>query len=379
MSVQTTPESSSGGSRSTRPSSISLTQRLARFSALHPWRVLTAWALVLLASCASIAMLLGSAFNTDAAITTHPDSVKASELLMAGFPEGDQVDEAIIIRASDLQAEDPEFVRFTSDLRAAIESTGATQIVTDPYQPESGPAISQDQHAVAVLLTLGHNAETGIVDVLDAVTIADATTGFEVAIAGEWTLDHDFTELANHDLEKGELQFGLPAAMIVLLLVFGAVVAASIPMAIAIVSIIVAVAASSIVGQVTPLSFFILNMIIAMGLALGIDYSLFVVSRYREQRQHGQAKIDAIVTTGGTASKAVLFSGTSFVVALFGLLLVPDTILRSLSLGAIIVGLITMIAALTLLPAVLSLLGDKVGVAAYTVFVAFVSACRFAI
>ncbi|MBA3309622.1 MAG: MMPL family transporter [Nocardioidaceae bacterium] len=101
-------------------------------------------------------------------------------------------------------------------------------------------------------------------------------------------------------------------------------------------------------------------MITAMGLALGIDYSLFVLSRYREQRLKGQEKLEAIVATGGTASNAVLFSGSSFVVALLGLLLVPDTILRSLALGAIIVGLITMVAALTLLPAMLSLLGDRV-------------------
>ena len=101
-------------------------------------------------------------------------------------------------------------------------------------------------------------------------------------------------------------------------------------------------------------------MITAMGLALGIDYSLFVLSRYREERQAGREKLEAIVATGGTSSKAVLFSGSSFVVALLGLLLVPDTILRSLSLGAIIVGVVTMAAALTLLPAVLSLLGDKV-------------------
>jgi RND superfamily putative drug exporter len=342
------------------PKPRSLTQRLARFSALHPWRVLAAWGLILLASFAAIATLLGSALSTDAEITTDPDSVKASELLMAGFPEGDQVDEAVIIRAADRTAEDPAFRGFVDDLRSSIEGTGATQTVTDPYAADSGPAISEDQHAVAMLLTLGHDPEVGIVDVLDEVTAADTDAGFEVAIAGEWTLDHDFTELANHDLEKGELQFGLPAAMIVLLLVFGAVVAASIPMGVAIMSIIVAVAASAVIGQVTPLSFFIINMITAMGLALGIDYSLFVVSRYREQRQHGQNKIDAIVTTGGTASKAVLFSGSSFVVALFGLLLVPDTILRSLSLGAIIVGLITMVAALTMLPALLSLLGDKV-------------------
>ena len=148
--------------------------------------------------------------------------------------------------------------------------------------------------------------------------------------------------------------------MIVLVLVFGALVAAFIPMSIAIMSIIVTVAISSVLGQFTSLSFFIVNMITAMGLALGIDYSLFVLSRYREERQAGRDKIDAIVATGGTSSKAVLFSGSSFVVALLGLLLVPDTILRSLALGAIIVGVVTMAAALTLLPALLSLLGDRV-------------------
>jgi RND superfamily putative drug exporter len=146
----------------------------------------------------------------------------------------------------------------------------------------------------------------------------------------------------------------------VLVLVFGALVAAFLPMSIAIISIIVTVAISSVLGQVTSLSFFILNMITAMGLALGIDYSLFVLSRYREERQAGRDKVDAIMATGGTSSKAVLFSGSSFVVALLGLLLVPDTILRSLSLGAIIVGVVTMAAAVTLLPALLSLLGDHV-------------------
>ncbi len=348
------------GSHTDKPSQTSLTQRLARFSALHPWRILAAWGLVFMASMVAIGTLLGSALTTDAEITTNPDSVKASELLAEGFPVADHVDEAVIIRAPDLTAEEEDFKGFVSDLRSSIEGTGAVQTTSDPYAAASGPAISQDQHAVAVMLTLGHDPEDGIVEVLDEVTAADDDAAFEVAIAGEFTLDHDFNELASSDLEKGELQFGLPAAMVVLLLVFGAVVAALLPMGIAIMSIIVAVAASALVGQVTSLSFFVVNMITAMGLALGIDYSLFVLSRYREQRLLGQDKIDAIVATGGTASKAVMFSGSSFVVALLGLLLVPDTILRSLAFGAIIVGLITMVAALTLLPALLSLLGDKV-------------------
>ena len=151
-------------------------------------------------------------------------------------------------------------------------------------------------------------------------------------------MGNDFIEVSQRDLQRGELQYGLPAALIVLLLVFGAVVAASVPLMIAVVSIVVSLGIAALVGQVFPLSFFVINMTFAMGLALGIDYSLFVVSRYREGRFAGLAKLDAIAVSGGTASKAVLFSGSSFVVALLGMLLVPDIVLRSLAFGAVLVG-----------------------------------------
>ncbi len=248
---------------------------------------------------------------------------------------------------------------FVGEVRSSIEATGAAETVRDPYAADQS-GISQDGHAAAVTLVLAHDSQAGIEDVLDAVVTADSAPQFDVDITGANTLDHDFNELSESDLTNGELKFGLPAAMIVLVLVFGALVAAFLPMTIAIVSIVVTVAISSVLGQVTSLSFFIVNMITAMGLALGIDYSLFVLSRYREERRGGLDKVDAIVATGGTSGRAVLFSGSSFVVALLGLLLVPDTILRSLALGAIIVGAVTMAAALTLLPALLSLLGDRV-------------------
>jgi RND superfamily putative drug exporter len=303
---------------------------------------------------------LGSALSSDATITSNPDSVRASDLLSKNFSDGNHVDETVIIHSPRLVASDPAFRGYVQAVRSSVVDTGATKTVGNPYAPGAGAAVSRDGHAVAVTVMLGHDPENGIVDVIDRVQAFDSDPAFDVAITGAYTLNRDFNALSTSDLQKGELQFGLPAALIVLLLVFGALVAALIPMSIAFVSILVAVAASALIGQVTSLSFFIVNMITAMGLALGIDYSLFVLSRYREQRQLGQEKVEAIVATGATASKAVLFSGSSFVVALLGLLLVPDTILRSLSLGAIIVGLITMIAALTLLPALLSLLGDRV-------------------
>ena len=89
-----------------------------------------------------------------------------------------------------------------------------------------------------------------------------------------------------------------------------------------------------------------MNMLTGMGLALGIDYSLFVVSRYREERAKGRTEHDAIAAAGATASRAVLFSGTVFVVAMFGMLLVPNSIMRSLAVGAILVGIVSVVAAL---------------------------------
>ena len=105
-------------------------------------------------------------------------------------------------------------------------------------------------------------------------------------------------------------------------------------------------------------------MLTGMGLALGIDYALFVVSRFREERAGGREKTDAIGAAGATANRAVLFSGSAFVLAMTGLLLVQSTVMRSLALGAILVGIVSVIAALTLLPAVLQLLGDRVNAAA---------------
>ncbi len=339
--------------------SASFTQYLARVSAHHPWRILTVWGLILAASVVAIGALIGSAFTSDASLTTSPDSVQAEQVLEDNFSQNDRIDDAVVIYSAQLNSEDPEFKGFVIDVRSSIEGTGATETVRDPYAADQS-GISEDGHAAVVTLVLGDEPETGIVDVLDEVVAADADDAFVVDITGVNTLDHDFNELSESDLTNGELKFGLPAAMIVLILVFGALVAAFIPMSIAIMSIIVTVALSSVLGQVTSLSFFIVNMITAMGLALGIDYSLFVLSRFREERQAGRDKVDAIIATGGTSSKAVLFSGSSFVVALLGLLLVPDTILRSLALGAIIVGVVTMAAAITLLPALLSLLGDRV-------------------
>ena len=123
-------------------------------------------------------------------------------------------------------------------------------------------------------------------------------------VTGNGTINHDFGTLAEQDLRTGEM-FGVGIALVILVLVFGALVTAVVPLILAVASIVLALGLTSLVGQVMDLSFFITNMITMIGLAMGIDYSLFVVSRYREERAAGRDKIEAIARAASTASRSV--------------------------------------------------------------------------
>ena len=342
----------------------SATQRLSMVCARHPWRTLGSWFVVLCLALAANSMFLGSSLSTEGAILAEPESVKGLNLLDDRFPARNQVSEMVVVRSETGSVRNADFRATVAGLRGDIASAEGVRGVGDPFAPQADALVSQDGAAVLLPVAIddagGADPVVGIVDVIDAVEAVDDQDGVAASITGDWTIGHDFVVLSEHDLQKGEMQFGFPAALIVLLIVFGAVVAALVPLAVAMVSIIVALGISAVVGQVFDLSFFLLNMVVAMGLALGIDYTLFIASRYREERHAGLVKADAIAVCGATASKAVLFSGLAFVVALLGMLLVPDHVLRSLAFGAVVVGLVTVAGALTLLPAMLSVLGDRI-------------------
>ena len=338
-----------------------MTERLARAAAAHPRRTVAVWVAIFVLSIAAIGVLLPSALTTDATVTNDPESELGYQAMGRHLPPSDDfVNEVVVFRAPGQDVTtSPEVRRAVEGLASRLEATGRTFSVTTYYESKDRSLVSPDRDATVLPIGMGADAEEGIKDVIDVVQEADRGP-YEVDITGEFTADDDFLTLSNKDLKEGELFFGLPAALIVLLIVFGAVVAAFVPLLLAIVSIVFALALVAIVGQIWEVSFFVVNMLTGMGLALGVDYSLFVVSRFREERGRDLEKLDAIAVSGRTASRAVLFSGTAFVIAMTGMLLVPDTILRSLAAGAVLVGVTAVLAAVTLLPAVLSLLGDRV-------------------
>ncbi len=336
------------------------TESLALACARHPWRTIGAWIALVVVSFVVIATFFGD-LTTEGEVTSATDSKRVDELRFEHFrptaeDAGEQISEVVVIVLEEGTLDDPAVQERVQSLAGEIREAGATNVVT---HEENEDLVAEDGQATAVLVGLGAN-EDAIGDVVQAVDGLDEQPGFDAAITGEVVLDEDFSALSEEDLQQGELFFGAPVALIVLLLVFGTVVAGVIPLVLALLSILVAIALTGLVGQVFELSVFVTNMIFGMGLALGIDYSLFILSRFREERSQGREKLDAIHTAGATASRAVLFSGAAFVLAMTGLELVPNTIMRSLATGAILVGIVSVIAALTLLPAVISLLGDGI-------------------
>jgi RND superfamily putative drug exporter len=316
------------------------------------------WLIVILTAFVLVAMFL--AFEGEAEITRTTESKQADRILDDGFPQaakkGQAISEVVVVRAQDGKVRSPATRKRVAALADQLHAAGATRVVT---YGEDRRLVSQDEDSTVLLLALGPDGEDDVDGVVAAVQRLDDEPGYRAAVTGDRTADADEDAASLEDLKKGELFFGAPLALVVLLLVFGAVLAGLIPLVLAIVSIVVALALVALVAQAYDLSVFTQNMLIGMGLALGIDYSLFTLSRYREERLQGHEKPDAIATAGATAGRAVLFSGIAFVLAMLGLLLVPSTIFRSLATGAILVGIVSVVAALTLLPAMLALLGDR--------------------
>jgi uncharacterized membrane protein YdfJ with MMPL/SSD domain len=341
---------------------IAWLKRLVVASARHPWWAIGAWIVAIVLAVVAIGGLLGGALTTEANPTNDPQSQRAKDVREAAFPAASSaaITDIVVLRSPRYTVDAPQFRTLVRELAGEVRRAKDVKSVRSYLGARDPAFVSKDRHAAMVQFAMPDESDNGIDDVISAVQRADARAAFAVTVTGQRTLNHDFNQLSEDDLRSGELQFGLPAALIVLLLVFGTVVAGLVPLLIALPSIIVALSFVAVLGHLFSLSVFTINMLTGMGLALGIDYSLFVVSRFREERGRAREKLDAIGVSAATANRAVLFSGTTFVIAMFGMFIVPSSIMRSLAVGAILVGIVSVVASATLLPALLGLLGDRV-------------------
>ena len=335
---------------------------LARASARRPKTVLAIWFIVLLLAGISTPALKHG-LTAEVKLLNAPESQRANDLLAAKMGGSHPATETIIVQSSGATVDDPAFRAVVERISGSLRAMPSiVRSVTDYYATNAPAMVSEDRRATVIAVNLAGNLDDAVKhapDLQKAVAKAAGDAPFTVSMVGDGSINHEINAIAQHDLEKGE-GIGLPIALVILVLVFGALVAAGLPMLLAVVGVFTAIGVTAFVSRFFELSFIVTNFITLIGLAVGIDYALFVIERYREERRRGLEQHDAIAAAGRTASRAVIFSGMTVVLALLGLFIVPINIFRSLSFGAVVVVIAAVAANLTLVPALLGLLGDRI-------------------
>ena len=339
------------------------TESLARSSAWRPWVVIGIWVMVLAVFIGLAGAFLEDALTTEFHLTNDADSVVGDRLVEERLSGPPKLSDIVIIRSDTLTVDDDAFRQKVESVFGTIVGFGDQVIesAVHNYMLPDESLVSADRHTTIIPFTFAIDAATAgenIADVRDAVVVV-ADERFEVLMTGQATILDDFFTISLEDTEKGE-SIAIPIALRILIAVFGAVVAALIPLIIAGLSIAIAIGIVALVGLTYEFNVFVTTMITMIGLAVGIDYSLFIVYRYRDERRGGLEKMDAIARAGATAGRAVFFSGLTVVLALSGMLLIPVDVFNGIAAGPIFVVSVSVLASLTLLPAVLGLLGDKI-------------------
>jgi RND superfamily putative drug exporter len=356
--MQITVETKEGTTMS-RTTTNNLAARMGRWSASH-WKTATFGWLALVA----VAFGLGGAGGTtsiDPNTAGPGESGRMDRILDAGFerPAG----ESVLVQSRTLSASDPAFVAAVEDVVARISGVPVVRKVRSPLEPGNADRISKDGRAALVEFEIRGPADEAA-DKLDPVLeqVDAAQQAHPQLFVGEFgdasAVKAVETAYAD-DLGKAGL-LSLPVTLAILVLAFGALVAAGIPLLLALTAVFAAFGLVAATSHVVPMANQAGAIVLLIGLAVGVDYSLFYLRREREERAAGRSRRDAIEIAAATSGRAVLVSGLTVMTAMAGMFLTGDETFASLGLSTILVVAVAMVGSLTVLPALLSRLGDKV-------------------
>ena len=331
--------------------------RLERFVARRRRLVLIVWLAVIIVAVPFAGRqtenLTGGGFETkgsgskvvaDALATEFP-GMQAQDLAIV-FDNRNEDPQALAAAVDKVENEgfaDVEGVTLSAEAAEAARAAGDEDIVIMPLVVEG----SRDE-AVDAAAVMRENLE-----------VDEEGAAVPIHLVGQSALWAGIQELSKQDLEEAEI-VGLPIVFIVLLAVFGSLAAAALPLALGVAAVVVTGAIVFFLSQVYGMSIFVTNMASMLGIGVAVDYSLFILARYREELAEGRTADDARATALRTSGMAVAFSGLTVIVALSGLFLIDAKVVRSMAVGAIVVVAMAVLAAVTLLPALIALLGHRV-------------------
>ncbi|SDC61892.1 MMPL family transporter [Nocardioides lianchengensis] len=320
--------------------------RAARWSAAHPWRAVLGW-LALVAVAVGLAMMVPTHEASDADYRLG-ESGRADQLVeQAGLDDPDS--ELVLVTGQDAAAMTAAAAELTDGLAGLDDVAGVAE-----------PQWSPDRTALllAVRLALDHGDDA---DPLVAVTdrVAAEHPDLRIRQSGDLTLDAAIDERVAEDLGSAEL-ISLPITLVLMLVAFGALVAAGLPVLLAATSVAATIGISAPLSHLVPFDDTVASMIVLIGMAVGVDYSLFYLKREREERAKGRSTIDAVEIAAQTSGHSILVSGGAVIAAMAGLFLVGDSTFNSLAVGSILVVAIAVLGSITVLPALLGGLGHRV-------------------
>ncbi len=295
-------------------------------------------------------------------------SESARELVAERDTFGNQdVDVVAIYSSPDLVASDPAFRAGVEQVVAGLAPGTTSSVVPYYAAPPDAGLVSEDGHSAQVLISLAGESQNDFLsnyDELEPTLEAPGSSGLDTDLAGAFAVFNDVNEITSQDLARAE-SISMPVVILLALLIFGSLVAASMPALVGLLAMVGALALVRVISTFTDVSVFSVNVISLLGIGLAIDYALFVISRFREElallpEDDPEAVPTAIRRTMATAGRTVLFSGLTVAAAMSSLLIFPQAFLRSMGYGGMAAVLVAMLAALTVLPATLRLLGRRV-------------------
>jgi uncharacterized membrane protein YdfJ with MMPL/SSD domain len=339
--------------------SNNLAARMGRWSARHRKIAIFGWLAFVVAAVA-----IGGALGTkklDPSDTIPGESGRAERILEDGFKQ--PAGESVLVQSEKLTIDNPSFEAAVADVVDTVSKFRIVTNVRSPLREENRGQISADERAALVQFDIRGDADKAadkIEPVENAVAaVQDRHPALFIGQSGDASFDKALNDVFAKDLEKAGV-LSLPITLLILIVAFGALVAAGIPLLLALTAVFATMGLLAVPSQFWPVDESIGALVLLIGLAVGVDYSMFYLKREREERAAGRSEEAALEAAAATSGRAVLISGTTVMIAMAGMFFTGDKTFGSFSMATIMVVAIAMLGSVTVLPAILSKLGDRV-------------------
>jgi RND superfamily putative drug exporter len=335
---------------------------MGRWSASH-WKTAVFGWLAFVIAAFYIGNMVGTK-NVDSNDSNVGEARRGDHILQnAGFPQSSPIGEIVIVQNKTKTVDDPEFRAAVDDVIAAVQPFNTLRNIRSPLDPAYDAQVSADEHTALVEWEMKGTqtvAEKNI-DRITAATdaVAKAHPGFYIGEAGAASSNKALNEMFSNSLKDAGTR-SIPLTLLVLVIVFGSLVAAGVPLLLALSAVAATIGLVALPSKLVPMDKDVAAVILLIGLAVGVDYALFYLRREREERAAGKSKEAALEAAAATSGRSVLISGVTVMIAMAGMLFSGDKTFMGFSIATMMVVAIAMLGSLTVLPAVLSKLGDRV-------------------